>query len=190
MRHHQELVSRTLRRIERHLDERWSLSTLGDHAGVSTSYLSKVVASATGVSPVRLVRLLRLKRASMHLVFSPGRHIPDIAFDAGFRTSSRFHARFGARSGRRRGPSGSGRAGRPGMRGTAFSSKESRFMDVRIVTKVIASGRCSAAPFLVEEWLPASGETWRGDYLLFHYVNVGPDVPDHEMITDVYLPLR
>ena len=23
-----------------------------------------------------------------------------------------------------------------------------------------------------------------------HYVNVGPDVRDHEMITDVYLPLK
>ena len=26
--------------------------------------------------------------------------------------------------------------------------------------------------------------------ILFHYVNVGPEVKDHEMITDVYLPLR
>lgn len=71
-----------------------------------------------------------------------------------------------------------------------------------VVNKVIAGGRCAvvrhvgprefvaAAPFLVEQWLPTSGETWRGDYILFHYVNVGPDIPDHEMITDVYLPLR
>jgi len=30
-----------------------------------------------------------------------------------------------------------------------------------------------------------------GDFpVFFHYVNVGPDVPEHEMITDVYLPLR
>jgi len=71
-----------------------------------------------------------------------------------------------------------------------------------VITRVIAGGRCavvrhvgprefiSAAPFLVEEWLPRSGETWRGDYIFFHYVNVGPDVRDNEMITDVYLPLR
>ena len=24
----------------------------------------------------------------------------------------------------------------------------------------------------------------------FHYVNVGPSVKEHEMVTDVYLPLR
>ena len=53
-----------------------------------------------------------------------------------------------------------------------------------VINKVLVGGRCAvarhvgprefvaAAPFLVEEWLPASGETWRGDYILFHYVNV------------------
>jgi len=37
---------------------------------------------------------------------------------------------------------------------------------------------------------PASGEALRDLPSVFHYVNVGPDVPEHEMITDVYLPLR
>jgi len=51
------------------------------------------------------------------------------------------------------------------------------------------SGIPVVAP-LFTEWLPASGETL-GDFpLFFHYVNVGPDVAEHEMITDVYLPLR
>ena len=40
------------------------------------------------------------------------------------------------------------------------------------------------------EWLPASGEA-AGDFpIFFHYVNVGPDVKESEMITDVYLPLE
>lgn len=71
-----------------------------------------------------------------------------------------------------------------------------------VIDKVIAGGRCAvarhigprefiaAAALLVEEWLPASGESRRDAPIFFHYVNVGPDVLEHEMITDVYLPLR
>jgi len=68
--------------------------------------------------------------------------------------------------------------------------------------KVIPGGRCAlarhlgprehntAAGFLYREWLPASGVAV-GDFpIFFHYVNVGPDVKDAEMITDVYLPLK
>lgn len=71
-----------------------------------------------------------------------------------------------------------------------------------VVTKRIPGGRCavtrhvgsrenvSAAFYLYDVWLPASGET-SGDFpIFFHYVNVGPRVQEHEMITDVYLPLR
>lgn len=47
-----------------------------------------------------------------------------------------------------------------------------------------------AAQYLHEEWLPASGEQLAGQPIVFHYVNVGPGVQDHEAITDVYLPLR
>lgn len=46
-----------------------------------------------------------------------------------------------------------------------------------------------AAIFLFETWLPESGES-AGDFpMFFHYVNVGPNVKEEEMITDVYLPL-
>ena len=46
-----------------------------------------------------------------------------------------------------------------------------------------------AARYLYETWLPASGETLSGHPLIFHYVNVGPNVPAHEAITDVYMPI-
>jgi AraC family transcriptional regulator len=71
-----------------------------------------------------------------------------------------------------------------------------------VVNKVIPGGRCavarhlgsrehnSAAVYLHDVWLPASGETRRDFPIFFHYVNVGPAVQEHEMITDVYLPLR
>jgi AraC family transcriptional regulator len=71
-----------------------------------------------------------------------------------------------------------------------------------IVNKVIPRNRCAlardvgsrhnnkAAAYLCEEWLPRSGEV-PGDFpIFFHYVNVGPNVREEEMITDVYLPLK
>ena len=71
-----------------------------------------------------------------------------------------------------------------------------------ILTKVIPSRRCAfardvgsrsnnkAAVYLYEQWLPQSGESI-GDFpIFFHYVNVGPNVREDEMITDVYLPLK
>ena len=71
-----------------------------------------------------------------------------------------------------------------------------------IVSKVIPRNRCAlardigsrynnkAAVYLYEEWLPQSGEML-GDFpIFFHYVNVGPNLREGEMITDVYLPLK
>lgn len=70
-----------------------------------------------------------------------------------------------------------------------------------VTNKIIPGGRCalarhhgsrenvSAAVYLYEVWLPQSGESLRDFPIFFHYVNVGPQVQEHEMITDVYLPL-
>lgn len=71
-----------------------------------------------------------------------------------------------------------------------------------LVNKTIPACRCavarhlgsrenvSAAAYLYETWLPDSGEA-PGDFpIFFHYVNVGPQARERDMITDVYLPLR
>lgn len=70
-----------------------------------------------------------------------------------------------------------------------------------VINKLIPAGRCavvrhfglrenvSAAVYLYEVWFPDSGESLRDFPIFFHYVNVGPQVQAHEMITDVYLPL-
>ena len=71
-----------------------------------------------------------------------------------------------------------------------------------IVNKVIPGRRCArvrhlgsrkyikSAVYLYEQWLPQSGESL-GDFpIFFHYVNVGPNVREEDMITDVYLPLK
>lgn len=71
-----------------------------------------------------------------------------------------------------------------------------------VVAGIIPTMRCAlardvgsrlnnqAAWYLFEQWLPRSGEQMAALPLVFHYVNVGPSVPEHEAITDVYLPLK
>ena len=43
--------------------------------------------------------------------------------------------------------------------------------------------------FLYSQWLPQSGEELRDFPLFFQRVNLFPSVPEHEAITDVFLPL-
>ncbi len=71
-----------------------------------------------------------------------------------------------------------------------------------VVEKVIPGGRCARlrhygsrnyiyeAQFLHLEWLPRTSEELRDFPVFFHYVNVGPDVREEDMLTDVYLPLK
>ena len=71
-----------------------------------------------------------------------------------------------------------------------------------VTGKVIPACRCAvarhrgsrqrniAAEYLLTEWLPNSVEKLGSFPMFFHYVNVGPQIQEHEMITDVYLPLR
>ena len=75
--------------------------------------------------------------------------------------------------------------------------------DQGVIAKVIEGGRCAVvrhlgshnkigqvAYFLYRDWLPESGEELRDFPLFFHYLNLITDVPEHELITDVYLPIR
>jgi AraC family transcriptional regulator len=71
-----------------------------------------------------------------------------------------------------------------------------------VVNKIIPGGRCALARhlgsrahnttaiFLHDEWFPRSGEALGNFPIFFHYLNVGPNLQENEMITDVYLPLR
>jgi AraC family transcriptional regulator len=70
-----------------------------------------------------------------------------------------------------------------------------------VINKIIPANRCAVARhfgsrrfnhtavYMYREWLPASGEQLGNFPVFFHYVNVGPDVREDDMITDVYLPL-
>jgi DNA gyrase inhibitor GyrI len=72
-----------------------------------------------------------------------------------------------------------------------------------VISKVIPGGRCAVLRhigpgdnighsfhYLYAHWLPESGEEL-GDFPCFlHRVNLFPDIAEHEMITDIYLPLQ
>ena len=47
----------------------------------------------------------------------------------------------------------------------------------------------TVAQYLYEQWLPNSGHKLAEFPVFFHYVNVGPQIQESEMITDVYLPI-
>jgi AraC family transcriptional regulator len=72
-----------------------------------------------------------------------------------------------------------------------------------IVAKVIPGGRCAVlrhvgsddtlaatVRYLYAEWLPQSGEELRDFPLFVQRVAFFPDVPEHEAVTDVFLPLK
>ncbi len=72
-----------------------------------------------------------------------------------------------------------------------------------VVNKVIPSGRCAVirhhgphdgigvnAYYLYRVWLPESGEELRDFPLYFHYLNLLPETPEHDLVTDIYLPLK
>lgn len=72
-----------------------------------------------------------------------------------------------------------------------------------VVTRWIPGGRCAVVRHLgshahvgssiyplFRDWLPASGEELRDFPLFFHYLNLMPDTPEHELVTDIYLPLK
>lgn len=74
--------------------------------------------------------------------------------------------------------------------------------DAGIIEKVIPAGRCVVARHvgstdalepsvraLYADWLPQSGERLRNFPVFFHYVSRMPSVPEHEQVTDIYLPL-
>ena len=72
-----------------------------------------------------------------------------------------------------------------------------------VVAKTIPGGRCArlrhtgswnhlgeAVSRLYRQWLPESGEQPRDFPLFLERVNLHPQVPEQELITDIYLPLK
>jgi AraC family transcriptional regulator len=75
--------------------------------------------------------------------------------------------------------------------------------ELGIVEKVIPGGRCAvlrhtgsddtlaaAIMFLYSTWLPSSGEEPRDFPLYLQRITFFPDVPEHEAVSDLFLPIR
>lgn len=274
-------MKKVIRYIEEHLDSDLSLATLSEIANFSRFHFHRQFREYTGVSVARLVRLLRLRRASVQLAFNRHMSITEIALDAGYASSESFSRAFreaydiSPSSFRRkpewRSPQVKPIINRPeedmnrevaliefpttrvaaveyqGPEEQSYSSvmrlvawrrengigpehgrtfgihytdpmttpAEDFRLDVGVshdkdiapnehgvVAKVIPGGRCACirhygsrdhmpeAEYLYREWLPRNGEELRDFPVFFHYVNVGPDVREADMVTDIYLPLK
>ncbi|WP_246379927.1 AraC family transcriptional regulator [Gluconacetobacter johannae] len=85
----------------------------------------------------------------------------------------------------------------------AATNRTITLADEGVEAGLIPAGRCAvlrvignsdnlrpAAEFLYGTWLPASGEELRDFPLYAQRVTFFPDVPEHEAVTDLYLPLK
>jgi AraC family transcriptional regulator len=71
-----------------------------------------------------------------------------------------------------------------------------------VTSKTLPGGRCAvlrhvgsharigeSVRYLLQQWLPGSGERLRDFPVYFHYLNLNVDTAECELLTDVYLPL-
>jgi len=84
----------------------------------------------------------------------------------------------------------------------AATDREIAPNDSGVVPKTLPAGRCAvlrhvgsdatlraAIAYLYSEWLPASGEEPRDFPPFLERIAFYPEVPEHEALTDIYLPL-
>jgi AraC family transcriptional regulator len=88
--------NRVLDYIDRHLDEPITVEALSAVANFSKFHFHRQFSDYIGVPVGRYVQLMKLRRASQRLVFTPDARIIDIAFDAGFDSPEAFARAFKA----------------------------------------------------------------------------------------------
>lgn len=86
-------ITRALRRIEAHAEERLSLSLLADEAGMSPYHFLRSFRQIVGMTPHQFVLRARMHRAAVRLRRS-GDTVSAVAFAAGFNDLSTFNRRF------------------------------------------------------------------------------------------------
>jgi AraC family transcriptional regulator len=89
-------INRVIDYISAHLEEELSVEKLSQVAGFSKFHFHRQFSEYTGVTVARLVRLMRLKRASYQLAFNKPYRVIDIALDAGFESPEAFARAFKA----------------------------------------------------------------------------------------------
>jgi AraC family transcriptional regulator len=274
-------INKVLDYIHAHLDDELSVDTLSRVANFSRFHFHRQFSEYTGITVTRLVQLLRLRRASMQLVFNPRATVTEIGLKAGFANAESFSRAFrrehgltpsafrknpqwapwqmGAVADVKREP----RLGPvevvdfPELRVAALDHRGPRqktyatmmtFLEWKrenftkyqlgpaygvyytdpaitppedyhfvlcmpvnrpveqnpqgVITSRIPAGRCArmrhvgafhssrGVDCLYRDWLPQSGEKLREFPLFCHFVKTALEVPEHEMVTDIYLPLK
>jgi len=278
-----EKFNKVFNYIDRHLDEDLTLERLSRVANFSKFHFLRQFSEYTGISVIRYVQLMKLKRASYRLVFNSGDRIIDIALDAGFENPESFSRAFKNTFGQTPSEFRKGPAWKPWNEQYNFPNRERMlnmevnivdfgqvkiavlehrgpaelindstkiFIDWRktsgfspvkssrtfgiaydnpdttepekfrfdicgsitadipanphgVVNRLIPAGRCARVRhlgshdsmkasiyYLYREWLPQSGESLRDFPLYFCYLNFISETPEHELATDIYLPLK
>ena len=278
-----ERFNRVFDYIDKHLEEELSVDFLSQVANFSKFHFHRQFSEYCGISVIRYIQLMRLKRASYRLAFNPLERIIDIALDAGFENPESFSRAFKISIGitpsafrkkpewepwierfqipnRKRNinmevkivnfnqtkiavlehrgdpklvnnsvktfiewrkKSGLSPVTSSKSLGIVYDNPETTApQDFRfdicgsvmeavpanpqnIINKHIPEGRCAvvqhqgsyerigeAAYYLYRDWLPGSGEELRDFPLFFHYLNLGSDTREQDLLTDVYLPLK
>ncbi len=268
--------------IDRHLGEPLTVAQLSSVANFSRYHFQRQFSDYVGMSVVRYIQLLRLRRASYRLVFTERMRVLDIAQEAAFEGSESFARAFKRTFGQTPSQFRTQPAWQPWKERMQLPERErSSPMEVRIVdfkqtqvavlehhgpaervndsvrifidwrkssglspiatsrtfglvhsdpettapdafrfdicgevsapvpdnpqgvtTGQIPSGRCAtvrhygpterigdSAYYLYREWLPESGEELRDFPIFYHYLKRPPETPEHELVTDIYLPL-
>jgi len=80
--------------IEKHLDDALTVERLSEVANFSKFHFHRQFSDYTGIGVFRYVQLMRLKRASYRLTFSPEARVIDIALEAGFENPESFSRAF------------------------------------------------------------------------------------------------
>lgn len=92
--HIEQRICRVCSYIESNLDAELTLDALSGVAGFSKYHFHRLFSAYTGLSLIRFVLLVRLKRASYRIAFKDEVKIIDIALEAGFDSSEAFSRAF------------------------------------------------------------------------------------------------
>lgn len=269
--------------IDKHLGDALTVEILSQVANFSRFHFHRQFSDYAGISVLRYVQLMRLKRSSYRLAFNKLEKITDIALDAGFENPESFSRAFKNTFGQTPTEFRHHPAWQPWNERYQFPNRERKtnmevniieveetkvavlehrgapalvnesvgiFIDWRkssglspvkssksfgiaydnpdttdpeqfrfdicgsvsepvpenqqgVMNKIISAGRCAVirhhgshdrigtcAYYLYRDWLPESGEELRDFPLYFQYLNLMPDTPEHELVTDIYLPLK
>ena len=96
----QRMVEMFLAELPRHLDVRWTLSTMAHECGLSRSQFSTYCKQITNMTPIEYLNSCRVESASRLLIADPEASVTDIAYACGFNSSQYFATAFQAFTGR------------------------------------------------------------------------------------------